>query len=81
MAKQNIRKQLNKVTQESQQHLNQFRKTKELLEGANQQLTSTIEDIDAEIEVLKQHKAGAMSQLADNEGAIKGINRLLDGGQ
>nr|BDD45037.1 hypothetical protein 25 [Bacillaceae bacterium] len=76
---------------QSNDHLHQFTLTKVRLEAANEELAKVAEQIDetleqekaayeAKVAALKAAKEQAITQLADNEGAIKGINRLLNGG-
>lgn len=77
----NIQKQLNVLEQRSAQNLNQFSQMKTALEDVNTEISNTVETIDEEMSRLETQKKAALVRLADNEGAIKGINNLLSGGK
>lgn len=84
-------KQVASIQTESFNNLQQFTLTKTRLEKANEELMKVADEIDktleaerkayeAKVESLKNVKEHALVQLADNEGAIQGIIRLLNGG-
>lgn len=84
-------KKIANLQTQSNDQLAQFTLTKVRLEAANEELTKVTEQIEetlaqekaayeAKVATLKAAKEQAITQLADNEGAINGINRLLNGG-
>ncbi|GEK57163.1 hypothetical protein CHL76_02390 [Marinococcus halophilus] len=77
----NIQKQVDQLRQQSNQQLSQFKQAKETLKTNNASLHETVNDIDGKISELKREKDRALLTISDNEGAIKGIDRLLNGGK